>query len=181
LAAGVKVATAPEHPMVPGTGVAPGPVTVNAAAGKGTQLIGSLKVALMTWPAGTPVAVFTGIVETTTGGGVIVVNVHTELAASGMPEALVAPVVIVAVYWVLYARLADGMNVATTPVYVTVPATAVPPGPVNVKVDALIVVGFIGSLNVALNVWPMATFVAPFTGSVDTTAGGGVTVLKVQT
>ena len=33
-AAGVKVATLPVHPTVPGIGVAPGPVTVNVVAGE---------------------------------------------------------------------------------------------------------------------------------------------------
>jgi hypothetical protein len=47
-AAGVKVTTAPAQPMVPGTEVVPGPVTVNAVAGNAGQFIGSLKVALST-------------------------------------------------------------------------------------------------------------------------------------
>jgi hypothetical protein len=37
----------------------------------------SLNVALSTWPMGTLVAPFAGIVEITVGGGVMVVNVHT--------------------------------------------------------------------------------------------------------
>jgi hypothetical protein len=37
------------------------------------------------------------------------------LAGNGVPATLVAPVVIVAVYAVLKARLADGVKVATTP------------------------------------------------------------------
>jgi hypothetical protein len=47
LAAGVKVATAPEQLTVPATGVVPGPVTVNVAAGDASveQVIASLKVA----------------------------------------------------------------------------------------------------------------------------------------
>jgi hypothetical protein len=57
----------------------------------------------------------------------------------------------VAVYTVLYARTAAGVNVAVTPLYVTVPVTAVPPGPVTVKVDPLIVAAFIASLKVALS------------------------------
>ena len=72
------------------------------------------------------------------------------------------------------------MNVAVTPLYVTVPATA-PPGAVTVKVDPLIVAGFIASLKVALITWPIATFVAPFAGIVDTTTGAGVIVVNVQT
>jgi hypothetical protein len=77
-AAGVYVATAPEQPMVPGTGVAPGAATtVNAVAGNAAQFIGSLKVALSTWVTGTPVAVFTGTVDITASGGEAVVNVQT--------------------------------------------------------------------------------------------------------
>jgi hypothetical protein len=77
LLAGVNVTMEPEQPMVPGTRVRPGPVTVKAAAGNGRQLMGSLKTALSTWLTGTPVALFTGIVDNTTGIGVIVVNVQT--------------------------------------------------------------------------------------------------------
>jgi hypothetical protein len=50
-----------------------------------------------------------------------------------------------------------------------------------VNVVALIVAGLIASLKVALNTWPMGTFVAPFAGAVDTTAGAGVIVEKVHT
>src|ERR1700676_1216430 len=41
-----------------------------------------------------------------------VVNVHTKLAASGMPPVSCAPVVIVAVYSALGARVAEGVKVA---------------------------------------------------------------------
>jgi hypothetical protein len=77
LAAGVNVATEPEQPMVPVTGVVPGPVTVNAFAGNTGQFIGALKVALSTWVTGTPVAVFTGTVDTTASEGETVVKVQT--------------------------------------------------------------------------------------------------------
>jgi hypothetical protein len=42
-----------------------------------------------------------------------VVNIHTKLAASAMPDVSCAPVVIVAVKVVLGARLAEGVKVAT--------------------------------------------------------------------
>jgi hypothetical protein len=76
---GVKVATAPAQAAVPATAAKPGPVTVKVAAGDASvaQLIDSLKVALSTWLIGTPVAPFEDTVETTNGGGVIVVNVQT--------------------------------------------------------------------------------------------------------
>jgi hypothetical protein len=59
---------------------------------------------------------------------------------------------------------------------VTVPATGVVPGPVTVKVAALIVAWFIASLNVAEIVVLMAAAVAPFAGTVETTVGGGAVV-----
>ena len=79
LAAGVKVATAPEQLTVPATAVVPGPATVNVVAGDASveQSIASLKVAVSAWVMSTPVAVFTGTVAVTAGGGVIVVKVHT--------------------------------------------------------------------------------------------------------
>jgi hypothetical protein len=64
-----------------------------------------------------------------------------------------APVVIVAVYCVLTARLAVGVNVATEPgaTSVTVPFTATPPEVVfTVKVEELMVAAFIASLKVAV-------------------------------
>jgi hypothetical protein len=48
-------------------------------------------------------------------------------------------------------RLAVGVNVATTPEYAAVPATATPPGLVTVKVVVLIEAGSIASLKVALS------------------------------
>jgi hypothetical protein len=53
-------------------------VTLKVVAGVASvaQVIASLKVALSTWLIGTPVAVFTGTVAVTVGGGVIVVKVH---------------------------------------------------------------------------------------------------------
>jgi hypothetical protein len=41
------------------------------------QSIASLNLAVSTWVILTPVAVFRGVVDTTVGGGVIVVKVHT--------------------------------------------------------------------------------------------------------
>jgi hypothetical protein len=55
----------------------------------------------------------------------------------------------------------DGVKVAVAPLYVTVPATAAPPGPVTVKVDAVSVAGFIAMLKVAVTVVLMTTLVAP--------------------
>jgi hypothetical protein len=91
----------------------------------------------------------------------------------------------VAVYKVLYARGADGVNVATLPeaVYATVPATAVEPGPASVKVVALIVLPVIASLKVDRTAWAIGTFVALFLGRVKMTVGavGAGTVMKLHT
>lgn len=78
-ASGVNVATLPEQPTVPGTGVAPGPLTVNVAAGDASveHFIISLNVALSTRLRGTPVAPLTGIVDITAGVGEIVVKGQT--------------------------------------------------------------------------------------------------------
>ena len=61
-----------------------------------------------------------------------------------------------------------------------VPATGVAPGPVTVKVPALMVDAFIGALNVAETRVLTGTAAAPFTGTVETTVGGAA-VVKVHT
>jgi hypothetical protein len=76
--------------------------------------IGTLNVAVTNVLAATPVAPFTGTVETTVGGAAVV-NVHTKLAASEAPAGSFAAVVIVAVNKVPLARSADGVNVAVLP------------------------------------------------------------------
>jgi hypothetical protein len=90
----------------------------------------------------------------------------------------------VAVYTVLLARGADGVKVATEPpaVYVTVPATAVVPGPVSVNVDVVIVDAVIAWLNVAVTVVFKATPVAALSGVTAVTVGGtgAAAVVKVQ-
>jgi hypothetical protein len=77
------------------------------------------------------------------------------------------------------------VNVAVVPLYVTLPATAAPPGPATVKVAALIVLGLIASLKLALSACPMGTPVTPFAGAVETISGettaGAVPVVKVHT
>src|SRR5207245_11519916 len=65
-----------------------------------------------------------------------------------------------------------------------VPVTAVPPGPVTLKLAVLIVKGSIALLKVALMVWLMATAVAAFAGTVELTVGrvvsGVAPVVKLQ-
>jgi hypothetical protein len=89
----------------------------------------------------------------------------------------------VAVYKVLTASAALGVKVATLPVQLTVPATAVVPGPVTVNVVAgdASVVQFIAWLKVTLSAWLTGTPVAVFTGTVEITASAGETVLKLHT
>jgi hypothetical protein len=62
---------------------------------------------------------------------------------------------------------------------VTLPATGVVPGPVTVKVAALIVAAFMASLNVAEIAVLTGTPTAPSTGTVEITVGAPV--LKLQT
>ena len=62
----------------------------------------------------------------------------------------------------------------------TAPDTGVAPGPVKVNVAAVIVVGFIASLNIAEIGVLTATAVAALAGIVETTVGG-TAVVKVQT
>src|SRR5207302_654838 len=52
--------------------------------------------------------------------------------------------------------------------------TAVPPGPVTLKLAVVIVNGSIASLKVALMVWLIGTAVAPLAGTVALTVGGVV-------
>jgi hypothetical protein len=70
-----------------------------------------------------------------------------------------------------YARTTDGVKVAVEPLYATLPAMAVPPGPVTVKVDVVIDAEFIAMLKVAVTVVSMTTPVAPWAGVTDTTPG----------
>jgi hypothetical protein len=99
-----------------------------------------------------------------------VLNIHAKLLANALPVKSVAPVVIFAENKVFAASSADGENVATLPVQLTVPATEVVPGPVTVNVVAdLSVAQFTGALKVALRTWLTATPVAPLLGVVDTT------------
>jgi hypothetical protein len=74
----------------------------------------SLNVAEIVVFTATPVAPFTGTVETTVGGAAVV-NIQTKLAASEAPAGSFATVVIVAVNKVLLARIVDGVNVAVLP------------------------------------------------------------------
>jgi hypothetical protein len=77
--------------------------------------IALLNVAVTVVLIATAVARFAGVVDTTMGA-TLIVKVHTSLAASALAVGSFAPVVIVAVYRVLAARRAVGVNVAVVPV-----------------------------------------------------------------
>jgi hypothetical protein len=178
---GVNVAVVPAKLTVPTTGVGPGPVNVNVAAFIVAGFIASLNAAETVVLTATPMDPFTGTVEITDGLGTgTVVKVHTKLAASAAPVRSFAPAVIVAVYTVPVARAVVGVNAAVVPAKVTVPATGVAPGPVKVKVAALIVAGFMASLNVAETAVLTGTPVAPIVGTVETTVGAPVVKLHTK-
>jgi hypothetical protein len=78
----------------------------------------------------------------------------------------VTAVVSVAVYVVLFARGADGVNVTVAPFTEIVPVT-----PPTVNEDAVTLAGATASLNVAVTAAPTATPVALLAGAVELTVG----------
>jgi hypothetical protein len=104
-----------------------------------------------------------------------VVKLHTKVAAIAVPVKDFAPVVTVIVTRVLRGRAPAGVNrtVLVAAVKVTAPAMGVVPGPVTAKLAAIMVVGSIGLLKVAvIAVVPTGTPITPHPGLVDTTVGG---------
>ena len=90
--------------------------------------------------------------------------------------AAVIPVVRVAVYVVLCARLDDGANVTVAPFVLTSPLTRLLPS-LSVKVSVVTVEPFTNIENVAETVVVTATLVAPLAGLVEVTvrvSGKGV-------
>ena len=79
------------------------------------------------------------------------------------------PVVRVAVYVVLFARLDDGVNVTVAPFVLTEPLTRLLPS-LSIKVSVVTVEPFTNIENVAETVVVTATPVAPFEGLVELTA-----------
>jgi hypothetical protein len=97
------------------------------------------------------------------------------LAASALPAASLAAVEMVAVYCVLAARAADGVNLAVLPLTLTVPLTAVPPEVVDSVTLAVFNVEFvIASEKVAETEELSAMPVAALAGEVADTVGGVV-------
>jgi len=105
--------------------------------------------------------------------GAPVVKLHTKLLLSALPARSLTPLVIVAVYMVLAARLAVGVKIAVTPAYVTVPVTRVVPC-IKVKVALVTVDGDNASLKTAVMALLAAIPVAALIGKVAITVGGVV-------
>jgi len=142
-------------------------------------VIASEKVADTEVVSATPVAAFAGDLADTAGGVVsgaaAVVNCQVKLAASALPAASLAVVEMVAVYRVLPARLAEGVNLAVLPLMLTAPGTAVPPAVcLRVKLAVLSVEFVIASEKLADTEEFSATPLAPLTGDVEDTVGGVV-------
>jgi hypothetical protein len=164
---------------VPATAAPPEVVaTVKLAVLNVAFVIVSEKVADTGEFSATPVAAFAGEVADTVGGVIsrtaAVVNVELKLAASALPAASFAAVVMVAVYCVIASRGAEGVNVAVLPLTFTVPGTAAPPEEVTVKLAVLNVAFFIPSEKVADTGEFSATPVAAFAGEMADTVGGVV-------
>jgi energy-converting hydrogenase Eha subunit B len=95
----------------------PGPVNVKVVVLIVAAFIAWLKVAVTTVLGQTPTAPFAGVSETTIGGTqatAAVVKLHATFFASAFPNASFAPVLTVAVYRVLTARLLAGVKVAVS-------------------------------------------------------------------
>jgi hypothetical protein len=170
------------YATVPARGV-PGAVevaTVKVAVLMVDGFIASLKVTFTDLLVQMPVAALAGLVDAIDGGVVStafpVVNDHWKLLTSALPERSLAAVVIVPLYTVAAVRFAGvvGVKIAllAPTAYETVPVTGVPPGPVNVKLDAVIVDGSMSSLKVTAICEFNAVFVAPAAGTLSVTVGG---------
>src|SRR5262249_36765000 len=138
-----------------------------------------LNVAVTLVPVATLTAPADGTLLVTVGGGAIVVNDQTTLAASAFPArslttGAVAPPWIVAVSTVEWLRAAAGVSVTVrvTASYETVAGTTVLDGVRSSTVLDVIVEGSIASLNVAVTVVETATLVEPAAGKSPAAVGG---------
>ena len=125
-----------------------------------------------------PLAIDVGFAASDTvgtgGAGDVVVKSQVKSAASALPAASFAAVVRVAVYCVLAARAADGVNVAVLPLTFTVPVTVAPPVGFRVKLAVVSVEVVIPSEKVAETEEFSAMPVAAAAGDVEDTVGGVV-------
>lgn len=159
--------------------IAPPPeVSVKLAVVSVEFFIASEKLADIVELSGMPVALFAGDVRVTVGrvvsGVAAVVKFQVKFDVSGLPAASLAVVVMVAVYWVLPKRLADGTKVAVVPLTFTVPPTAPPPVTRTKKLAVFTVEFVIASENTADTEAFKATSVAPLAGDLANTVGGVV-------
>lgn len=140
------------------------------------RLIRDAEAALAPSPVGEDGRVVSGVTP--------VVKVQARLAASALPAASFAAVVIVAVYWEPPVSAAEGANEAVLPLTSTVPVTAVPPAFASLKLAVVSVEFVIASEKVADIEALVATLVAPFAGDVADTVGrvvsGAAAVVKFQ-
>ena len=176
LAEGANVAVLPVTLTMPVSAAPPAVGAMVKLVGVSVELvIASEKVADTEEFIATPVAAFAGDMEDTVGGDVsrtaAVVKVQLKLAARGLPAASFAAVVMIAVYCVLAARSAEGVNVAVLPLTFTVPLTA--PAPLaSVKLAVVSVESVIDLEKVADTDEFSATAVAALAGEVADTVGG---------
>src|SRR5687767_13043845 len=132
---------------------------------------GLLKVTWSTTLRGTPDEPAPGMVEVTTGPASAVVNDQVNACASAFPPRSVTPLVTRAVNVVPNASGLDGVNVTVLPSTSTVPAIALPPDGVTVKVVVVRDDAAIASENVALISVFLGTRVSPLAGMVARTVG----------
>ncbi len=187
---GVNPAEFPLTTTVPLTATPPDVVAKRKLAVVNVEfVIASENVADIEEFSATAVVAFAGDVEMTVGGIVsgaaAVVNFQVKSPPSALPAASFAAVVIVAVYWVLPAKLADGVNLAVLPLMLTVPLTDAPPEVVaSVKLEVVNVEFVIASEKLADTEAFSAAPVAAFAGDAEETIGGVVSsaapVVKVQ-
>ena len=178
-AKGVNVAVLPLTFTVPVTGAPPVVVTSVKVAVVSVELVIVLeKVADTGEFCATPVAAAAGDVEVTVGGVVSaaaeVVKFQVKSAAIALPAPSFAALVIVAMYCVLPARKAKGVNVAVLPLTFTVPVTGALPVVTSVKLAVVSVEVVIGLEKVADTEEFNATPVVATMGDVEDTVGGVV-------
>lgn len=167
------------YETVAATAAPPFGVTVNELVVSVLASTAREKVALTVVERATEVAPAAGNVEVTdsgAGGLAQVVNDHVTGLESGTPSAAVTAVESRAVYVVERARDADGVRVAVLVVssYAIVAATA-PPGPVNVKLELLSVLGSTDREKTAFGAIAGLTFVDVSAGVVEVTWSGTAT------
>src|SRR6267378_1356989 len=109
-----------------------------------------------------------------------VVKVQVALVPSWLPFVSATVPATVTVYCVVDMSGALGVRVATPPVYVTTAATTFDELSCNWNVELLMVVAFIGLLNVTITLVPTGTLVAPGAGDCAVMTGGVVSIPETK-